>query len=381
MPDVFGPVAINRLRLPNRFVRSATYEGLAAEDGRVTDALVSLYEELARGEIGLIVVGYAYIQPNGKGGPGMLGIWSDEHIEGLARLTEAAHEHGAKIASQIVHCGRQTLPDIIGGTPVGPSPVPTARLGVTPRELTVSEIEDIIANFGKAAARAKTAGFDAVQIHCAHGYLLNQFLAKNSNQRIDTYGGSIEGRARALFETYARIRDAVGADYPVLIKMNCADFVEGGLELEESLWVAEQLARMGIDAIEVSGGVWDTVPDEGRTIQKGVPRRRPEAYFLPHIEKFKKAVGVPVIAVGGIRVLETAQSILREGKADLISMCRPFIHEPHLLKRWRSGDLSPAACVSCNRCLAKTPYEGLKCFGKKGERGPRETRGVASGGS
>ena len=281
------------------------------------------------------------------------------------RLTETVHAHGARIASQIVHCGRQTFPELIGDSPVAPSPVPTRRLGATPRELTISEIEEIIGDFAKAAARAKAAGFDAVQIHCAHGYLLNQFLARNSNRRTDAYGGGIEGRARALLEVYLRIRETVGDDYPVLIKQNCADFVEDGLELEESLWVAQRLAEMGIDAVEVSGGVWDTTAEEGKSIQKGVPQKRPEGYFLPHIEKFKQSVAVPVIAVGGIRAFETAQEIVREGKADLVSLCRPFIHEPHLLKRWHSGDRSPARCVSCNQCLARTAFEGLKCFLKE----------------
>jgi 2,4-dienoyl-CoA reductase-like NADH-dependent reductase (Old Yellow Enzyme family) len=303
MTDVFEPIAINGMRLPNRFVRSATYEGLAAEDGCVTDGLLALYGELARGDIGLIVVGYAYVQPNGKGAPGMLGIWSDDHIEGLRQLTRTAHEQAAWVASQIVHCGRQTFPELIVGLPVAPSAVPTRKFGATPRELTSSEIEEIAEDFGRAAARAKAAGFDAVQIHCAHGYLLNQFLARNSNRRTDEYGGGIEGRARALFEVYSRIRDAVGKDYPVLIKLNCADFVEDGLELEESLWVARRLAEMGIDAIEVSGGVWDTTADEGKSIQKGVPRRRPEGYFLSYIEKFKQSVDVPVIAVGGTETL------------------------------------------------------------------------------
>lgn len=364
MTDVFEPIEMNGMRLPNRFVRSATYEGLAAEDGRVTDALLALYGELARGDIGLTVVGYAFVQPNGKGAPGMLGISSDDHVEGLRQLTQTAHEHGAKIASQIVHCGSQTFPELIVGPPVAPSAVPTRKFGATPRELTSSEIEEIVEDFGRAAFRAKTAGFDAVQIHCAHGYLLNQFLARNSNRRTDEYGGDIEGRARALFEVYSRIRDAVGTDYPVLIKLNCADFVENGLELEDSLWVARKLAEMGIDAIEVSGGVWDTTADEGKSIQKGVPRRRPEGYFLSYIEKFTQSVDVPVIAVGGIRTLETARKIVNEGTADLVSMCRPFIHEPHLLRRWRDGDAAPAQCVSCNRCLALTAAEGLKCFRK-----------------
>ena len=362
MSGMFEPIALNRLMLRNRFVRSATYEGLADDDGRVTDPLLSLYEELARGDIGLIVVGYAYIQPIGKGGPGMLGIWSDDHIEGLARLVDTVHKHGANVASQIVHCGRQTFPELIGGPPVAPSAVPTRRLGVTPRELTISEIEGIIDDFARAAGRAKAAGFDAVQIHCAHGYLLNQFLARNSNRRTDAYGGDIEGRARTLFEVYSRIRGTVGDDYPVLIKQNCADFVEGGLELEESLWVAQRLAELGIDAIEVSGGVWDTVTDEGKSIQKGVPKRRPEGYFMPYIRKFKQSVDVPVIAVGGIRAFETAEDIVNGGGADLVSLCRPFIHEPLLLKRWGAGDRSPARCISCNQCLARTAYEGLKCF-------------------
>jgi 2,4-dienoyl-CoA reductase-like NADH-dependent reductase (Old Yellow Enzyme family) len=365
MPDVFDPTVINGLRLANRFVRSATYEGLADENGGVTDRLVALYEELARGDIGLIVVGYAYVQRNGRGGPGMLGIFSDEHIQGLTRLVQAVHAHGAKIAQQIVHCGRQTVPALARGDLVAPSPVPTRKLGLVPRELTKAEIEELIEDFARAAVRAKTAGFDAVQIHCAHGYLLNQFLARNTNLRSDEYGGDISGRAKTLFEVYRRIRESVRADYPVLIKLNCSDFVEGGLELEESLWVAGQLAEMGIDAIEISGGAWDTETEEGKSIQKGVPRRRPEAYFLPYAEKYKEVADVPIITVGGIRTLETARRIIREGKADMISLCRPFIREPHLLKRWREGDISPAKCVSCNRCLALTPNEGLQCFSKE----------------
>ena len=365
MTDVFQPISINRMELANRFVRSATYEGLADNDGRVTDALIELYDDLAGGEIGLIVVGYAYVQPNGKGGPGMLGIWSDDHTEGFTRLVAAAHKHGARIAAQIVHCGRQTFEALIDGTPVGPSPVPTRKFGVTPRELTATEIRDIIEDFAAAAARAKAAGFDAVQIHCAHGYLLNQFLAKGTNIRTDEYGGDIEGRAKALFDTYALIRRTVGNDYPVLIKLNCADFIPGGLEVEKSIWVAARLAEMGIDAVEISGGTWDTEISEGKSIQKGVPHRSPEGYFLPHIEKFKQVVDAPIIAVGGMRTIEMSRKIIDEGTADLVSMCRPFICEPHLLKRWRGGDTSPSRCVSCNQCLARCAEEGLQCFKKE----------------
>jgi 2,4-dienoyl-CoA reductase-like NADH-dependent reductase (Old Yellow Enzyme family) len=365
MGDVFEAIRIGVLSLPNRFIRSATYEGLADDDGRVTNALRALYDELAHGDIGLIIAGYAYVTPNGQGSPRMLGISSDSHIEGLAELVSAVQRHGAKIAAQIVHCGRQTFPGIVDGSPVAPSPVAMRKYGTMPRELTAAEIDVIIDDFARAAVRAREAGFDAVQIHAAHGYLLNQFLAANTNRRTDRYGGDIEGRATALFETYSRIRRAVGTDYPVLIKMNCADFVAGGLQVEESLWVAERLAAMGIDAIEVSGGVAETEQEDGKSIQKGVPVKRPEAYFLPYAEKFENAVGAPIIAVGGIRSLETAQEIVQSGKSDLVSMCRPFISEPHLIKRWREGDRSPAHCVSCNRCFARTIFEGVQCFRRR----------------
>jgi 2,4-dienoyl-CoA reductase-like NADH-dependent reductase (Old Yellow Enzyme family) len=370
MTAVFEPIMINRLQLPNRFVRSATYEGLATEKGAVTDELVTLYGELGSGRIGLIIAGYAAVQPNGVGGPGMLGIWSDEHIEGLNRITQAVHRSGSYIAAQIVHCGRQAFPYLIEGPPVAPSAIPSKKFGATPRQLSESEIRVLVQDFGKAAARAKTAGFNGVQIHCAHGYLLNQFLAENSNRRADKYGGTLQNRASVLFETYEEIRRAVGAEYPVLIKLNCQDFVEDGLELEESLWVAQQLAEMGINAIEISGGTWDTVTDEGKSIQKGVPRKRPEAYFLQYAEQFSGSINVPVITVGGIRSVETAEAIISEGKAAMVALSRPLIREPHLVKRWLEGDRTPAQCVSCNRCLALTASKGLQCFKKKPEPAP-----------
>jgi 2,4-dienoyl-CoA reductase-like NADH-dependent reductase (Old Yellow Enzyme family) len=370
MTAVFQPITINRLKLPNRFIRSATYEGLATEKGIITGELVTLYEELGRGRIGLIIAGYAAIQPNGVGGPGMLGIWSDEHIDGLRKITAAVHQSGAYIAAQIVHCGRQAFSYLLEGPPVAPSAIPSKKFGATPRELSESEIQMLVQDFGKAAARAKAAGFDAVQIHCAHGYLLNQFLSKNSNRRTDQYGGALQNRASVLFETYKEIRQAVGAEYPVLIKLNCRDFAEDGLELDESLWVAQRLGEMGIDAIEISGGTWDTVADEGKTIQKGVPRKRPEAYFLQYADQFARSVDVPVITVGGIRSLETAEAIVSASKAAMVALSRPLIREPHLVKRWLEGDRSPAQCVSCNRCLALTASNGLQCFKKKAGPAP-----------
>ena len=169
MASVFDPITLKNMTLSNRFVRSATYKGLARDDGHVTGALVSLYDELARGDIGLIVIGYAYVTPNGKGAPRMLGISSDAHTEGLAKLAQVVHDRGGKIAAQIAHCGRQTFPDVIEGSPVAPSAVPMEKYGITPRELTVTEIEGILEDFGKAAIRAKQAGFDAVADHPAAG--------------------------------------------------------------------------------------------------------------------------------------------------------------------------------------------------------------------
>jgi 2,4-dienoyl-CoA reductase-like NADH-dependent reductase (Old Yellow Enzyme family) len=250
---MFEPVKIGALELPNRFVRSATWEGLATDDGAATERLTGLMAELARGGVGLIISGHAFVVPQGQAGPRQLGCYDDALTSGLAEMAGAVHAAGGRIALQLAHAGLQAPAKLTGGPPVGPSSDPPPA-GSPGRELTPAEIADLAAAFGRAASRAREAGFDAVQIHAAHAYLLSQFLSPAFNHRSDDYGGPIENRARALLEVYGQVRRAVGADFPVMIKINSSDFLEGGLTPEDSIKAVQLLVEAGLDAVELSGG-------------------------------------------------------------------------------------------------------------------------------
>jgi len=212
------------------------------------------------------------------------------------------------------------------------------------REMTNEEIEAIITDFSSAAQRLVEAGFDAIQLHGAHGYLMSQILSPLFNRRRDRWGGSAENRRRFHLEVVRRIREAIGRDFPLMVKLGVADDQEGGLSLTEGLETARELERAGIDAIEVSVGVGHS----SRTIREGEGE---QAYFREKAASVKRAVTVPVILVGGIRSLQMARGIIDSGDADMISMCRPLIREPWLVRRWESGDQKPAKCISCNKCL------------------------------
>ena len=363
MSKLFESTSLKSMALKNRFVRSATWEGMAAEDGSSTPQLKDLIVQLAQGDIGLIISSYAYVLPEGKTRIGQLGIYKDEQIEGLREITEDIHRYGSRIVAQIVHCGVFSDAEFTGRKALGPSHVP--GLVDTPHEeMSVNHIEDIVAAFGRAAGRAKKAGFDAVQIHAAHGYLHSQFLSPAFNRRTDAYGGSVENRARVVLETLEAIRAAVGSDFPVLIKMNCRDFLDGGLALEESLQVGELLERHGIDAIELSGGT--VISGKLGPVRPGIKTVKQEAYFLEEAKVFKERLGVPLILVGGIRSLETAERLLDDRYADYISICRPFVREPDLIKRWASGDRRKSTCISDGLCRdAAFSGEGIHCVVEK----------------
>ncbi len=350
MARLFEEVKISDMHLRNRSVRSATWAGMAHLDGRCTPKLIKLMEKLARGEVGLIITGFSYVMQNGKALPRQLGIHSNAMTKNLVQLTKRVHAAGGKIAMQIVHSGAQTvLIETKSQLVWGPSPVYNKVFKKTPKAMTQREIRDTVRAFARAAERVKTAGFDAVQIHGAHGYLVSQFLSPLTNKRTDKYGGPIENRARFLFEIYRAIRKTVGKGFPVLIKLNCKDFLRGGYSEKDALFVAKQLDKMGIDAIEISGGT----PASGALAPARMKIRKPqdEAYFLPLAKRIKKQVSFPIILVGGIRSLKAAEGALEGGAADLISMSRPFIREPQLIKRWRKGDQKKAKCISCNQCF------------------------------
>jgi 2,4-dienoyl-CoA reductase-like NADH-dependent reductase (Old Yellow Enzyme family) len=363
MSILFTETQINGMTLQNRFVRSATWAGMATEEGTCTPDLVNLMVNLAQGGVGLIITGHAYVRQDGRVTPHQLGLHKDELIPGLQGMVHKVHEHGGKIVLQMTHAGFFASPRLTGTTPLAPSAV--EGLAKTPRmEMTRDDIREVIEAFRAAAMRAKEAGFDGVQIHAAHGYLFSQFLSPLLNRRTDEYGDEIHNRARALVEALHAIRDAVGRDYPILVKLNSQDFYDDGLFLEDSVQAGVMLAQEGIDAIEVSGGL--PISGELGPIRKGIGSEDREAYFQEEARAFKERVSVPVILVGGIRSYGVAERLVEDGVCDYISMCRPFIREPYLINRWKSGDLRKAACISDSRCLAiATAGEGIYCVKDK----------------
>ena len=370
MPDLFDTTTINTMSLPNRFVRSATWEGLAGNDGSVTPRLCDMMAELARGEVGLIISGHAYVSPEGQAGLKQLGVYSDKLEDGLAAMAKAVHDAGGKIALQLAHAGLQANSKLSGRPAVGPS-VQDEKDQPLCRHLEADEIIALADDFARAAGRAKETGFDAVQVHAAHGYLLSQFLTPAWNKRTDEYGGPLENRTRALLEVARAVRAAVGPDYPVLAKINSEDFVEGGLSRENSAAVAAMLEKASIDAVELSGGC-RPAGEALMPARKGIIKTPgQEAYYREAAKLSKERLGIPLMLVGGIRSFEVAEELVRSDIADYISLCRPLICEPWLIKRWHEGDRRPAECVSDNACYAPGfAGEGIRCvtFEKKRAR-------------
>ncbi len=363
MSKLFDVTQLNGMTLKNRFVRSATAEGMATEDGEATPRLINLMAELAEGGVGLIITGHAYVAKRGQATPAQLGIYDDKLIPGLRAMVAAVHERDGKIVVQLAHSGMLAIPKLINSAPLTPSVIE----GFTEaplQEMTIADIQATVEAFGKAAGRACEAGFDSIQIHAAHSYLLSQFLSPAFNHRTDAYGGSIENRARIILEVLEAIRRRVGRDYPVLIKMNCRDCLEGGLELEDALQAGAMLQQAGVDAIEVSGGTFasgDLMP-----VRTGIVTEADEAYFQTEARAFKQRIGIPIILVGGIRSFPVVERLVNDHVADYISMCRPFIREPGLINRWQSGDLSKATCLSDSKCLRPAlAGKGVYCVVEK----------------
>ncbi len=334
--------------LSNRFVRSATWEGMADEDGACTPRLVNLMKKLVNGGVGMIITGHAYVQRNGQAGPWQLGVYDDRLIPGLARMTDAVHEKGGMIVLQLAHAGMFADPRLTGKVPLAPSDI-AGFTATPPQEMAPHQIKSLIQAFGKAAKRAQTAGFDGIQLHAAHGYLLSQFLSPAFNRRNDKYGGNSVNRAHILIEVLREIRSRVGDAFPVLIKINVQDYVDGGLTTEEALTIGILLQEEGIDAIELSGGTGAS--GKFRPVRTGISKKEDEAYFKDAGAAFKSRLEVPIMLVGGIRSFRVAQQIVKDGIADYICMSRPLIREPGLIKRWRLGDRRKATCRSDNRCF------------------------------
>jgi 2,4-dienoyl-CoA reductase-like NADH-dependent reductase (Old Yellow Enzyme family) len=350
---------------------------MCEQDGRPTERLINCYRDLAKGSVGLIITGYAFVRLDGKHNPGQMGIHTDNFADDYKKMTNAVHEAGGKIAVQLVHAGGQANTEIAGRQPLAPSAVKVAQFPEMPAELTKDEISKIITAFGEAARRAKAWGFDAVQLHGAHGFLINQFLSPLTNRRNDEYGGSIENRSRFVLEVYRKVRKTVGDDYPVLIKLNAADHTGGGLEIDDSVYAAKKLAEAGINAIEVSAGT--SASGEKSPVRTKINKSEKEAYNLKLARRIKDAVSCPVIVVGGFRSYRVAEKAIREDGMDYISMARPLIREPGLANRWLQGDRKRATCISCNKCFVPGREEGgIYCVIEKRKREKGKSVGVMS---
>ncbi|MBW6503198.1 NADH:flavin oxidoreductase [bacterium] len=357
---LFSEGSIKGIALKNRIVRSATWEGMCDGEGNPTERLTDLYRALCKGGAGLIVTGYTYVRADGREMPGTMGIHSDDRIPALKRLTQAVHEEGGRIFCQLFHGGGRASSRETGTCPLAPSEIKNATARDMPRAMSERDILELVAAFAQGAGRARRAGFDGVQLHGAHGYLINQFLSPLTNTRQDAYGGSLENRMRFLREVYDAVRREVGPSYPVSIKLTAADNIPGGFPLEEAVTVARSLEAWGIDAIEVSSGTVDA-GEEGPA-RRNIDSPEREAYNAPYARRIKAEVRVPVLVVGGFRSPKVGETILKEEGADFIALSRPFIREPDLVRKWEADRTHRALCISCNGCFrAGMKDGGIRC--------------------
>jgi 2,4-dienoyl-CoA reductase-like NADH-dependent reductase (Old Yellow Enzyme family) len=354
MVSLFQPYCLGRLKSRNRFMRSATMSGWADESGLVRREMVTSYERLALGGVGLIVKGNLYVEPGGKMYRGMAGISGDEHIPGLQHLTEVVHRQGVPILAQVVHGGYL----VETGERIGPSDFATPEWRA--RAMERHEISRVIQSFGQSGQRCLDAGFDGVQINAAHGYLVSQFLSKHTNKRSDDWGGELPNRMRLLREIYLEMRTRLGAEALIAVKLNCDDFSEDGFTVEESAQVAKELSHLGVNLIEVSGG---GIGEEVRHRQRA---RSPdpalsEASFGGHCSQIRDVTRPTTLAlVDGLSTLAGMQAVVDMEVADLVSLSRPFIREPDLVRKLAAGQ-SGATCTRCDACYDFRGEEMLHC--------------------
>ena len=359
---LFQTSTLGHLSLKNRFISSATWMGMANLDGSCAPLLIASASRIARNEIGLYITEMAYVDRNGLSANNQMGVDNDELLPCLSLMAKEIHRTGTPAVMQLSHGGLLSVP-VISGTDelIGPSELLKGESSVG-REMKVEEIHEMVQAFRKAAIRARKAGFDGVQVHAAHGWLLSQFLSPFYNRRTDEYGGSLENRARFLLETVQGIRKDSGPDFLLLVKINSEDFLEGGFNSKEMVQVSKMLESAGVDAIEVSGGTMAAMY-AGDYDNSYSPVMKAPVYYKEAAELLKNELKIPVILVGGIRSFETAEALVKNGITDYISFCRPLIREPDLIKRWKSGDLRDSECVSDDACMQPgMEGRGVQCI-------------------
>lgn len=366
LSKLFSSGKIGSVQVKNRIVRSATFSHMAEKYGYIGERNLKLYEELAQGGTGLIITEATAIDPGGAGGPYQVCLYEDSHMAGHKKLTSMIQDYDdTKVAIQIQHTGR------LGSHPkyptIGPSPIPYKETGITPKELTTEEVKQYIEKFVSTGLRAYECGYDMVQLHSAHGYLLNNFISPYTNIRTDEFGGNTRSRVKILKDIYDKIRDEVGKKFPITIKFQSQDFIPKGISETEGIKIAKILSDIGFDAIEPSGGSREALYfTKNSTPSRIIKKVEDENYFLPFTKKIKSFMkDTAIILVGGIRNPLVAEKILQEGDADFISLCRPLIYEPDLPNRWKNGDLTPAKCISCNSCFVTMEKGPIYCVTKQ----------------
>ncbi len=347
LKKLLEPGVIKNVRLKNRISMAPMERCYANMDGSVAQRYIDYLAERAKNGVGMINVESTHIDPVGRGRVYQLGLQNDSVIPSHKRMTDAVHKYGAKIVAEIQHAGRQTTATVSSFQPVGPSPVPCVPSGGDlPRELTVPEIKEIVRKFADAARRAKTAGYDMVTIHGAHGYIINAFLSPYSNRRTDEYGGSLEKRMKFPLEIYHAIRAVVGNDYPVGYRMSADEFIDGGLTLDDTKIFAKKLEEVGVDFIDVSAAIYESTP------MICAPMDMPIGYLTYLAAAMKETVKVPVIATGRINDMVFAESILENNQADYVHMVRAFHADSEILVKTQKGQMDDICmCMACNKCV------------------------------
>jgi len=383
---VFEPFQLAGIAFPNRIIRSATYEGMSNEKGKPTEQLLKKYTALAKGGIGGIITGFIGVNEQGRSGSHMALLNSNENIEAYKKLTQQLHELGTPIIAQLNHCGGQTKEADTGMPVIAPSKISDYKA----KEMTKAEILEVTDAFVQAIKDAKEAGFDGVQIHIAHGYLLSEFVSPRMNRRTDEWGGNTENRFRIVKTIFEKARKEVG-NYPIIAKINGYETLKNGMSIDESIKIAKLLEQVGCNAIEVSNGTikaglatmrgnvpWQMIVAQndrlnkmprfaksiiGTVAEKTFPQPQPQSlYNLDAATAIKNAVSIPVIVVGGITGINEIEDIINQNKSDLVSLCRPFILESDLVNKFKSGQQTHSKCIQCNFCIIGVEKAPLRCY-------------------
>ena len=333
---LFTPITLpNGTTIKNRFFKSAMSEGMGTRDFQPKKNIATLYKRWAEGGTGLIITGNIMVDPKGTAEPGNIVFDKNSNMEILKNWAKQGQQHGAKVMVQLNHPGKQA-PKTIAKETVAPSAVPLGnglnKLFSTPRALTTSEVEELVQKFVTSAKVAKEAGFSGVQIHAAHGYLISQFLSPHDNRRTDKYGGSLENRMRFLKEIYLGMREELGKDFTIGIKINSTDFKEDGLTEEDSLETIVELANLGLDFVEISGGTYERPAMMGAT-----SKSTNQVFFAEYSKKLKQKIEIPVVVTGGIRSINAMNTLLNDNTTDFIGIARPLTIDPNIPNKIKQG--------------------------------------------